>query len=208
MSLPHAILTALLEKPSSGLELTRRFDRSIGYFWSATHQQIYRELGKLERAGQIRTLPSEQPARGRRKEYEVLPAGREELAAWVARSEDPKQVRDPLLLRIRAAAVVGAPGLDAELRRHLELHRRQLAEYLEIEERDFPPGRDSEPDRLRHLVLRGGIDLEDFWIGWLTRALGEDEREGPGTAPAVSDVRDGVGRSGPRRAQWPDASHP
>lgn len=48
MSLPHAILTALLEKPSSGLELTRRFDRSIGYFWSATHQQIYRELGKLE----------------------------------------------------------------------------------------------------------------------------------------------------------------
>ena len=51
MSLPHAILTALLEKPSSGLELTRRFDRSIGYFWSATHQQIYRELGKLEAEG-------------------------------------------------------------------------------------------------------------------------------------------------------------
>ncbi|MGW4568360.1 PadR family transcriptional regulator, partial [Streptomyces sp. NPDC004561] len=48
MSLPHAILTALLEKPSSGLELTRRFDKSIGYFWSATHQQIYRELGRLE----------------------------------------------------------------------------------------------------------------------------------------------------------------
>ena len=52
MSLPHAILTALLEKPSSGLELARRFDKSIGYFWSATHQQIYRELAKLEeRAG-------------------------------------------------------------------------------------------------------------------------------------------------------------
>ncbi|WP_199783266.1 PadR family transcriptional regulator, partial [Streptomyces alboniger] len=57
MSLPHAILTALLEKPSSGLELTRRFDKSIGYFWSATHQQIYRELGRLEREGSIRALP-------------------------------------------------------------------------------------------------------------------------------------------------------
>ncbi len=53
MSLPHAILTALLEKPSSGLELARRFDRSIRYFWSATHQQIYRELNKLEQAGLI-----------------------------------------------------------------------------------------------------------------------------------------------------------
>ena len=61
MSLPHAILTALLEKPSSGLELTRRFDKSIGYFWSATHQQIYRELGKLEAAGYIRALPPQQP---------------------------------------------------------------------------------------------------------------------------------------------------
>ncbi|MFF9512188.1 PadR family transcriptional regulator [Streptomyces sp. NPDC014724] len=171
MSLPHAILTALLEKPSSGLELTRRFDRSIGYFWSATHQQIYRELGKLEQAGQIRALPSKQPSRGQKKEYEVLPAGREALSTWVARSEDPKQIRDPLLLRMRAAAVVGAPGLDAELRRHLGLHRRQLAEYLEIEKRDFPPERNSDEDRLRHLVLRGGIDLENFWIGWLTRAL-------------------------------------
>ncbi|MFI9629027.1 PadR family transcriptional regulator [Streptomyces sp. NPDC052042] len=188
MSLPYAILTALLEKPSSGLELTRRFDRSIGYFWSATHQQIYRELGKLEQAGQIRALPPEQPARGQRKEYEVLPAGREALSAWVARSEDPKRIRDPLLLRMRAAAVVGAPGLDAELRRHLELHRRQLAEYLEIEERDFPPERDSQPDRLRHLVLRGGIDLEHFWIGWLTRALGEDEAAVP--APPAPGDRD------------------
>lgn len=75
MSLPHAILTALLEKPSSGLELTRRFDRSIGYFWSATHQQIYRELGKLERAGQIRALVPAQLTRGQKKEYEVLPSG-------------------------------------------------------------------------------------------------------------------------------------
>ncbi|MFD5427595.1 PadR family transcriptional regulator [Streptomyces sp. NPDC127084] len=173
MSLPHAILTALLEKPSSGLELTRRFDRSIGYFWQATHQQIYRELGRLEEAGQIRALQSGQPARGQKKEYEVLPAGRAELAAWVGRTEDPKPVRDALLLRMRAAAVVGTEGLEAELRRHLELHERQLAEYLAIEERHFPPGRDSVEDRLRHVVLRGGIDLERFWIQWLAHALEE-----------------------------------
>ncbi|MGW1275254.1 PadR family transcriptional regulator, partial [Streptomyces sp. NPDC002491] len=72
MSLPHAILTALLERPaSSGLDLTRRFDRSIGYFWSATHQQIYRELGRLEAEGHIRALPAEQPVRGQKKAYEV-----------------------------------------------------------------------------------------------------------------------------------------
>ena len=177
MSLPHAILTALLEKPSSGLELTRRFDKSIGYFWSATHQQIYRELGKLEQAGHIRALPSETPTRGQKKEYEVLPAGRAELSEWVGRTEDPKPLRSSLLLRMRAAAVVGGAGLRDELERHLALHRQQLDEYLEIERRDFPPERrDAEPDRLRHLVLRGGIDLERFWVEWLTHALSELQR--------------------------------
>jgi DNA-binding PadR family transcriptional regulator len=183
MSLPHAILTALLERPSSGLELTRRFDRSIGYFWSATHQQIYRELGRLEADGLIRALPAEQPARGQKKSYEVLPAGRAELARWTAASQDPKPHRDALLLRLRAAAVVGTPGLEADLRRHLELHERQLAEYREIEQRDFPPGRDSPQDRLRHLVLRAGIDLETFWTQWLTDAL-QEFTELPGRDPA------------------------
>ncbi|ALV37525.1 PadR family transcriptional regulator [Streptomyces sp. CdTB01] len=179
MSLPHAILTALLEKPSSGLELTRRFDRSIGYFWSATHQQIYRELGRLEAEGHIRALPTEQPARGQKKSYEVLPAGRAELQRWTAAAQDPRPHRDPLLLRMRAAAVVGTEGIEADLRRHLTLHQRQLAEYEEIEKRDFPPGRDSAQDRLRHLVLRAGIDLETFWTQWLAHAL-EEFAELPG----------------------------
>jgi DNA-binding PadR family transcriptional regulator len=173
MSLPHAILVALLEKPSSGLELTRRFDRSIGYFWSATHQQIYRELGKLEAEGYIRALPAAQPARGQKKSYEVLPAGRDELARWTAASQDPKPHRDALLLRLRAAAVVGTAGIEADLRRHLSLHQRTLAEYEEIERRDFPAGLRSPQARLQHLVLRAGIDLETFWTGWLTHALAE-----------------------------------
>ncbi|MFD1661810.1 PadR family transcriptional regulator [Streptomyces caeni] len=171
MSLPHAILTALLEKPSSGLELTRRFDRSIGYFWSATHQQIYRELGRLESDGLIRALPTAQPVRGQKKSYEVLPAGRAELARWTSAPQDPKPVRDVLLLRLRAAAVVGTEGIEADLHRHLALHQGQLAEYLEIEKRDFGPGSNSAQDRIRHLVLRAGIDLETFWIQWLTHAL-------------------------------------
>nr|WP_259408149.1 PadR family transcriptional regulator [Streptomyces akebiae] len=173
MSLPHAILTALLEKPSSGLELTRRFDRSIGYFWSATHQQIYRELGKLEGEGYIRALPSERPARGQKKSYEVLPAGREELARWTSAPQDPKPWRDALFVRLRAAAVVGTDGLEDDLRRHLALHRRTLAEYEKIEKRDFGPGRDTAQDRLQHLILRAGIDLQTFWTQWLTNALEE-----------------------------------
>lgn len=173
MSLPHAILTALAEKPSSGSELTRRFDRSIGYFWSATHQQIYRELGKLEKRGLIRALPSETPTRGQRKEYEVLPAGRDELARWVDRREDPKVGRDPLPLRLRAAGVVGPGDLLEEVRRHLALHRARLAEYREFEQRDYPSEPTTQQERLQRLVLRGGITMETGWVAWLSRVVEE-----------------------------------
>ncbi|MFZ4191757.1 PadR family transcriptional regulator, partial [Streptomyces pseudogriseolus] len=105
--------------------------------------------------------------------YEVLEAGREELARWTAASQDPKPQRDALLLRLRAAAVVGTEGLEADLRRHRELHARQLEMYREIERRDFPPGRGGAEDRLRHLVLRAGIDLETFWTQWLDHAVAE-----------------------------------
>ena len=170
MSLPHAILTALIEKPSSGLGLARRFDKSIGYFWSATHQQIYRELGKLEQAGFIRAREGDVVAQGQRKTFDVLPAGRAELERWVAEEQDPRPMRDPLLLKIRAAAMVGGAGLVDELTRHLELHRRQLAHYRGIEERDFAESSTAEA-ALQHVVLRAGIGLEIFWIDWLTDAI-------------------------------------
>lgn len=172
MSLPHAILTALLERPSSGLELARRFDKSIRYFWSASHQQIYRELGRLEEAGLIRELP-QPPSPGQRKEYEVLPAGRAALTEWMAGPEDPKPQRDALLLRLRAAGVVGPQGLVEEFARHRAIHQATLEEYRAIEARDFPPEKDSERDRLQHLVLRGGISLETHWLAWLDEALAE-----------------------------------
>lgn len=170
MSLPHAILTALLERPSSGLELTRRFDRSFAYFWSATHQQIYRELGRLEEAGLVRALP-QAPSRGRKKEYEVLPAGREALVAWVSESQDPKPMRDALLLRLRAAAAVGPGNLADELRHHREIRQAVLDEYHVIEARDFPVEKAADENKLQHMVLLAGIGLETFWVEWLSKSL-------------------------------------
>jgi Predicted transcriptional regulators len=59
MSLAHVLLTSLLEKPSTGIDLARRFDRSMGFFWNATHQQIYRELSGMQQKGWISTIEDE-----------------------------------------------------------------------------------------------------------------------------------------------------
>lgn len=82
-------------------------------------------------------------------------------------------MRDSLLLRLRAAAVVGTAGLRQELERHRSLHQTQLDEYLEIEKRDFTSRSPSEKDRLQHLVLLGGISQETHWVSWLDTALAE-----------------------------------
>lgn len=170
MSLPHALLTALLERPSAGLELARRFDRSIGFFWHATHQQIYRELGRLERAGWIESLPPETD-RGRKKTYRVLPAGRDELKRWTAESQDPRPLRDELMLRLRAEAIIGPTALKDDLERRLEMHRERLAHYRQLEQRDFSDDAPSRKKRLQHLVLTAGIMQEARWIEWSERAL-------------------------------------
>ena len=170
MSLPHALLTALAEQPSSGSDLAGRFDRSIGYFWHATHQQIYRELGRLEEAGWIESLPPE-AGRGRKKVYQVLPAGRAELERWVAEDQDPKPLRDEFMVRLRAEAVVGPTGLADDIRRRLELHRQKLAVYRAIEARDFGREDPSRKAQLHHLVLGAGILQESMWIEFSEKAL-------------------------------------
>lgn len=172
MSLPHALLTSLLERPCSGLDLARRFDRSIGFFWPASHQQIYKELGRLEAAGWV-TAVAEEGARGRKKVYEVLAAGSAELKRWVGETEDPAPLRDALMVRLRAEAVLGpGAGVVNDLRHRLENHRRQLAVYREIEQRDFAGRELTWTQKLQYLVLQSGLGAEAGQVEFCERVLG------------------------------------
>lgn len=172
MSLPHALLTALVERPCSGSELARRFDRSLGYFWSATHQQIYRELARLENASWIESLPPEAGA-GRKRSYRILGAGRKELTRWIGQETEFVPMRNELMVKLRAEAVVGPTGLAQELTRTLNMHEEKLVHYLEIQERDFSAADPSRTTRLQHLVLKAGIMAETSWIEWSRQALSE-----------------------------------
>ena len=173
MSLRSAILTALIERPSSGKELTRRFDLSFGYFWHATHQQIYRELGQLSDAGLIRLHDSQEKGRGGPRTYAITEAGVQHLREWVTTAQEPVRIRDPLLVRFRAAAVLGDIDLSAQIQQHLDYHRALLETYRSIEERDFGRPLRGRRQRLQYLILRMGIDTELSWAEWCTKALNE-----------------------------------
>jgi len=170
MSLPHALLTSLSECSGAGSELARRFDRSIGHFWHATHQQIYRELRRLESAGLIESLPPES-GRGRRRVYRIKPAGRRELRRWLGSAAEPMPLRHEMMLRLRAEAVVGPTALDAQIRRQLAHHQRMRDAYLAIEARDFGQPDADRTQAIQHLILSAGIEMERFWIDTYRKAL-------------------------------------
>lgn len=172
MSLAHALLTSLLEKPSSGYDLARRFDKSLGFFWSATHQQIYRELKRMEEAGWIDSEAAEDAGKTKKRTYSVLPAGRTELQAWVKVPSEPHVLRDEAMVRLRAEAILGPLGMQEEMQRHLAFHQERLNTYLAIAQRDLShPQHASRERQIQHRILQLGIDTEQTWIKWTQETL-------------------------------------
>lgn len=171
MSLSHVLLTSLLEKPSTGFDLARRFDRSMGFFWSATHQQIYRELAAMLKKGWVSTL-EEADSSSRKKTYQVEALGRQELAQWMSTQQPPSDFRSELMVKMRAEAQLGGNKIIDELEKHLEIHRQNLATYQEIYSKDFNEKDNNDRTLIIHkMVLQLGIDLEIGWINWLEAAI-------------------------------------
>jgi len=178
VALPHAILVALCEQSGSGYELARRFDRSIGFFWSATHQQIYRTLRTMEDDGWVRVTEVTQQGRPDKKVYTVSDAGRGELARWIA---EPLSGRGSTVADNRtrdlAVKVRGAEHGDVDaLRTQVASLRAERAELLDtyrgFEKTQFPdPSALSGAALHQYLVLRGGIRAEESAIDWLDEVI-------------------------------------
>ncbi|GAA3053757.1 hypothetical protein GCM10020000_39620 [Streptomyces olivoverticillatus] len=54
MSLRHAMLGLLADRPASGYDLMKRFETSLSNVWPATQSQVYGELGKLAKSGLLK----------------------------------------------------------------------------------------------------------------------------------------------------------
>lgn len=97
MSLRHALLGLLSERPASGYDLLKRFETSLANVWPATQSQMYTELTKLAEAGLITV--SAAGARGR-KEYTLTDEGLVELRHWLTRTAPQRNTRSDILLRV------------------------------------------------------------------------------------------------------------
>src|SRR4051812_9608384 len=171
MALGDAILACLTECPMTGYELAKTFDASIGFFWKADHQQIYRELSRLRDRGHVQGREVVQTGKPNKLVYTLTLEGRAALRHWAARPSSPSSMKDDLLVRLYALDSIDLDPLRADLMARLEYHRDRLSRYERILGKRFPQNTASPADTGKLLLLRMGLRYERAASEWCEEAL-------------------------------------
>jgi DNA-binding PadR family transcriptional regulator len=157
-SVSYVVLGLVAAGATTPYDMKQTAARSVGYFWSFPHSQLYAEPARLAELG---LLAEERESSGRRRRvYTLTPAGRQALDEWVREptTEQP-QIRDTGLLKLFFGEGLSPDELTALARAQEEAHRARLAVYQE---------KAPEIDEPSHATtLRAGLLFEqlfvDFW---------------------------------------------
>lgn len=181
MSLRDAVLAALLEGESSGYDLAKDFDASVANFWTATPQQLYRELDRLAEQGLIQARVVQQERRPNKRLFALTDSGRDAIREFTARAPKPSAIRDELLVKLQAADVGDTSAVRDFIVDRLQWATAKLQRYEQLRARVLA-GRDEEEFLARaerigpYLTLLRGIAFEEENIRWAERALAAIER--------------------------------
>jgi DNA-binding PadR family transcriptional regulator len=171
LALGDAILACLTERPMTGYELAKTFDASIGFFWKADHQQIYRELSRLRDRGHVQSREVVQSGKPNKLVYTLTAEGRASLRHWAARPSVPPSIKDDLLVRLYALDSVDIEPLRADLMARLEHHRDRYERYERLLNKRFPQGIASPADMGKLLGLKIGLRHERAVAEWCEDAI-------------------------------------
>lgn len=185
MSLRFALLGFLDTAPASGFDIAREFGESIGWFWHASHSQIYPELRRLEEEQLIEGVEVPGGPGKRKRVYSLLPAGKADLRDWLEQPTQYAPVRD--IERVKLMFLDDADS--SHIRRHLEDHVRYYealldtysAQAREIHAGTFPrlvkrvaSHPSTEPELIKGLkviAMQGNIARARTEIDWARDAL-------------------------------------
>lgn len=98
-----AILGLLKEQPMHGYQLSRELGESLGGFWRVSYGSLYPTLRRLERAGEVEAVASEETTVGRRKQvYRITAKGEETFLQLLQEAPHDNQSEDQRF-RVRLA---------------------------------------------------------------------------------------------------------
>jgi DNA-binding PadR family transcriptional regulator len=147
----------------------------IGYFWTALHTQIYRELATLAEAGHVVAREGKGPGPRAKKTYTITETGRRALAEWLPQPPD-FQPRSELTLKAYGVNS-GDPRRMAEMFQATADAARELgatwqAELETMAEEGF--GNAGHPRFGNFAVLKMGVESQQVthrWAAWMASEL-------------------------------------
>src|SRR6202046_1108981 len=118
------LLALLAKEPAHGYELKLALEQTFGAAYPSPNiGQIYVTLKRLEADGLGRSQDVEQTTRPNKRVYELTPAGRDAVAAWVEQPSDSPRIRDDFFMKLALSPLTGGTDLMA-------LINRQRRHYL------------------------------------------------------------------------------
>lgn len=162
------LLALLAKEPAHGYEVKLALEQTFGEAYPSPNiGQIYVTLKRLEQDGLVRSQDVEQTARPNKRVYELTPAGREALRAWVDEPSDGPRVRDEFFTKLVLAPMAGLADrmeLITKQRRHyLGIMRNLTGLAVESERADVPA----------RLLIEGAILHLQADLDWLERCQEE-----------------------------------
>jgi PadR family transcriptional regulator AphA len=170
MSLRHALIGLLAERPRTGYELLKHFQLSLAYVWPARHGQIYPELARLREEGLIE-LVNEGPRRS--KTYAATEAGVAEVRRWLRETEPDRSIRNEAMLRVFFLWLLEPEETEDYLREELAAHQARLAEYEALAAEPQP---DTPKTRMFRIALEAGLRSRRTAVDWAEWAVRQVRR--------------------------------
>ena len=176
MALKHVILGVLLDGACTGYDITKKFDDVLGYFWKASHQQIYRELAKLSSQKFVVYSEIKQTNKPNKKIYTITEQGQHALLAWISAPTEIKIKNDEVLVKLYVAHHADPDKKKKILLDAQQQHQKQYNHYKVLEKYCFDgSSQGGDMDKLVHMTLKKGLLLEKARLDWCTECLHEVE---------------------------------
>jgi DNA-binding PadR family transcriptional regulator len=163
----------LSEKKLSGYDITKRMEGEIGYFWYASHSQIYTELRKMEDEGYVEHSVVHQEDNPDKKLYEITEEGEDALLDWLKRfSFRDRKLKSELLLKIYMLDKIPEEDALELIYEYRGEYKKRLERFKEIEDRHF--GEEKLKDKryaYKYMALLNGIYYYEYAISWCDRVI-------------------------------------
>jgi DNA-binding PadR family transcriptional regulator len=162
------LLALLAKEPAHGYELKLALEQTFGQAYPSPNiGQIYVTLKRLEQDGLVRSQDVAQATRPNKRVYELTPAGREALTAWVEEPSYGPRIRDEFFIKLILAPMAGLADrialMNVQRRHYLGLMRR----LTELQAGTDPA------DTTARLLIEGAVLHLQADLDWLERCLEE-----------------------------------